>query len=246
MLEQTFNFGRAQELMAEGLRVCLPDWQDEFIFLVPGSSITVSEGRPLAAHLPVGAVVSYTAHYDKKTKQNTIMPWTPSQEELRRTDWKISKSSNTPKSASLESLRTVKGGINEEGWRRVFYLQVGDRISQQDMDTIAALFREATAHPEPVVIAALPPEVDMHMLVIPPGAVEPMMEVRRQEVSSRQALLSLIGSLTNIDYDPANNEELIEQALAAARLFPEYSDVIQLREYLATLGVADLNNQPLV
>ena len=86
------NFGDAAELLKAGKaarRLCWPS--TTFITLVPGSSITVSEGRPLAAVLPVGTRIEYLYHIDMvfKAPSGEIMmfPWVPDDESLLSGDW---------------------------------------------------------------------------------------------------------------------------------------------------------------
>ena len=86
------NFGDAAELLKAGKaarRLCWPS--TTFITLVPGSSITVSEGRPLAAVLPVGTRVTYRYHIDMVSKDPSgeivMFPWTACDESLLGDDW---------------------------------------------------------------------------------------------------------------------------------------------------------------
>ena len=86
------NFGYAAELLKAGKaarRLCWPS--TTFITLVPGSSITVSEGRPLAAVLPVGTRVTYRYHIDMVSKDPSgeivMFPWVQDNESMLASDW---------------------------------------------------------------------------------------------------------------------------------------------------------------
>lgn len=86
------NFGYAAELLKAGKsarRLCWPS--TTFITLVPGSTITVSEGRPLAAVLPVGTRIEYYYHIDMVSKapsgETMMFPWVPDDVSLLSGDW---------------------------------------------------------------------------------------------------------------------------------------------------------------
>ena len=85
------NFGQAIEALKAGKKVCRSGWNGKgmWLVLVPGSTITVTEGRPLAKLFPVGEVVSYQPHIDMKTAQNTVVPWLASQSDVLAEDWMI-------------------------------------------------------------------------------------------------------------------------------------------------------------
>lgn len=83
------DFGDALAALKKGRRVARSGWngRDMFLFLVPGSTFQVAEGRPMAKHWPVGATVEYHAHIDMKTAQGYVIPWLASQADLLDDDW---------------------------------------------------------------------------------------------------------------------------------------------------------------
>lgn len=87
------TFGLALEALKKGEKVARKGWSGKgmALFLTPGSQITVSKGRPLAAVFPVGAVVEYQPHIDMKTAQGSIVPWLCSQTDMLAEDWTIVK-----------------------------------------------------------------------------------------------------------------------------------------------------------
>jgi hypothetical protein len=92
-MEQTINltFEQALSALKANKRVCRQGWNGKgmFLYLVPGSTFQVSEGRQLAAHIPVGTTVNYHAHIDMKTAQGDHVPWLASQTDLLANDWCI-------------------------------------------------------------------------------------------------------------------------------------------------------------
>jgi hypothetical protein len=88
------NFGAALEALKQGKRVAREGWNGKamWLYLVPGSTFQVSEGKPLSAHLPVGETVQYHAHIDMKTAQGYHVPWLASQADLLSEDWQIVES----------------------------------------------------------------------------------------------------------------------------------------------------------
>ena len=85
------TFGQAIINLKDGKRVARAGWNGKgmFLFLVPGSRITVSEGRPLAAVFPVGAEVDYLPHIDMKTADGKVVPWLASQTDVLAEDWTV-------------------------------------------------------------------------------------------------------------------------------------------------------------
>lgn len=85
------DFSAALYELRAGNRVSRAGWNGKgmFLFLVPGSTITVAEGRPLAAAFPVGSTVTYHAHVDMKTAQGDVVPWLCSQTDLLAEDWGV-------------------------------------------------------------------------------------------------------------------------------------------------------------
>lgn len=87
------NFGEALDALKQGHQLTRSGWNgsDMWLFLVPGSTITVESGRPLGKAAPelVGRAVEYQPHIDMKTAQGTIVPWLASQSDLLAEDWAI-------------------------------------------------------------------------------------------------------------------------------------------------------------
>lgn len=83
------HFGKALEAMKQGYKVRRSGWNGKgmFIFLVPGSQITVAEGKPLAAAFPAGTEINYLPHIDMKTAQGDVVPWLASQTDILAVDW---------------------------------------------------------------------------------------------------------------------------------------------------------------
>lgn len=83
------SFSGALHELKQGKKVAREGWNGKgmFVFLVPGSTITVSEGRPLSAHMPVGSEVKYLPHIDMKTVDGAVVPWLASQTDLLAEDW---------------------------------------------------------------------------------------------------------------------------------------------------------------
>lgn len=85
------DFGTALELLRRGKRVCRVGWNGKgmFLFLVPGSEITVEADRPLGHANPslVGSKIEYRPHIDMKTAQGDVVPWVASQTDLLADDW---------------------------------------------------------------------------------------------------------------------------------------------------------------
>jgi hypothetical protein len=85
------SFGHAIEALKAGHRVARSGWNGKgmWLVLVPGSTITVTEGRPLAAHFPVGEQVEYLPHIDMKTADGKVVPWLASQTDVLANDWEV-------------------------------------------------------------------------------------------------------------------------------------------------------------
>lgn len=85
------NFGQALEGLKAGNRVARVGWNGRgmWLVLVPGSTITVSAGRPLGDAAPelVGESVEYRPHIDLKTVDDEIVPWVASQTDVLADDW---------------------------------------------------------------------------------------------------------------------------------------------------------------
>lgn len=86
-----FGFEVAIMALKNGKKVAREGWNGKgmWLYLVPGSTFQVAEGRPLAAHLPIGTTVNYHAHIDMKTAQDTHVPWLASQTDILAEDWAV-------------------------------------------------------------------------------------------------------------------------------------------------------------
>lgn len=83
------DFGAALDYLKHGYRLARKGWNaaNQWIALNPGSSIVVSEGRPLAAVFPVGTPLEIKPYLIIKTVQGSIVPWLASQTDLLAEDW---------------------------------------------------------------------------------------------------------------------------------------------------------------
>jgi len=85
------NFGHALMALHEGRRVARSGWngKNQFLFRVPGSTLIVGAGHPLAKAMPIGTRVECHPHIDIKSAQGTVAPWIASQTDLLSEDWVI-------------------------------------------------------------------------------------------------------------------------------------------------------------
>lgn len=87
------DFGEALHALKDGKRVALPGGRtDVWVFLVPGSEITVAADRPLGTAAPelVGQQVAYSAHIDIRCADGMIAPWGgPTMGNLFSDDWQV-------------------------------------------------------------------------------------------------------------------------------------------------------------
>lgn len=85
------TFGHALEALKSGHRVARSGWNGRgmWLSLVPGSTITVAEGRPLARVFTPGVNVEYLPHIDMYTVDGKMVPWLASQTDLLAADWMI-------------------------------------------------------------------------------------------------------------------------------------------------------------
>jgi hypothetical protein len=85
------DFGDALRALKAGRRVARSGWNGKnmWLTLVPGSRVTVQEGRPLAAVLPVGHAFDYLPHIDMWTAQGQLVPWLASQTDVLAEDWAV-------------------------------------------------------------------------------------------------------------------------------------------------------------
>jgi Protein of unknown function (DUF2829) len=89
--EGKLGFGFALAALESGKKVCRAGWNGKgmWLYLVPGSTFSVSEGRPLAAHLPVGEQVNYNPHIDMKAADGSYFAWNPNQLDMLAKDWQV-------------------------------------------------------------------------------------------------------------------------------------------------------------
>ena len=87
------DFSAALKGLRQGYKARRAGWNGKgmFIFLVPGSQITVAEGKPLAAAFPAGETVNYLPHIDMRTAQGDVVPWLASQTDILGVDWIVEK-----------------------------------------------------------------------------------------------------------------------------------------------------------
>lgn len=85
------DFGWALAQLRNGKAVHRKGWngRDMFLILIPGSTFTVTEGRPLAAHIPAGQEVQYLPHIDLRTVSGALVPWLAAQADMLGEDWEV-------------------------------------------------------------------------------------------------------------------------------------------------------------
>lgn len=80
-------YASALNLVKSGNVMRRKDWAaSEFVFLVPGSTFTVSR-QPLLGIFAEGTQIVYRSHIDKRNSDGTIGVWTPSNEDQLADDW---------------------------------------------------------------------------------------------------------------------------------------------------------------
>ena len=86
------HFGAALQSIKDGNLVRRRGWNGKgmFIFLVPGSTFSVSRA-PLLGIFPEGTVVNYHAHIDMRTATGEIVPWLCSQTDMLADDWEVAE-----------------------------------------------------------------------------------------------------------------------------------------------------------
>lgn len=84
--ETTFEY--ALIALKGGAKARRTGWnsQDQFIFLVPGSTFSVNRA-PLLGIYPEGTEITYQPHIDMRTAQGTVVPWLCSQTDMLADDW---------------------------------------------------------------------------------------------------------------------------------------------------------------
>jgi len=81
------GFGWALDEIKSGIKMRRLQWEDnEFVFLVPGSSFKVNRA-PLLGIYEEGTPINYQPHIDKCQSNGTITTWNPNNEELLSMDW---------------------------------------------------------------------------------------------------------------------------------------------------------------
>jgi hypothetical protein len=87
------DFCYALNALREGKKVERSGWNGKgiFLFLNPGSQITVSVGRPLAAALEIGTACEMLPYIMMKTAAPgvVLVPWLASQTDILADDWSI-------------------------------------------------------------------------------------------------------------------------------------------------------------
>lgn len=85
------NFGEALEALFDNKKVQRAGWNgtNQWIYIVPGSTFQVTEGRPLAAHLPVGETVNYRPHIDMRFQNGDHGVWSIAMGDVLANDWQI-------------------------------------------------------------------------------------------------------------------------------------------------------------
>src|SRR5688572_14373721 len=85
------GFDEALRYLKAGARVRRAGWNGKgmWLVLIPGSTFTVTEGRPMSAGFPVGASVDYLPHVDMKTADGKVVPWLCSQTDMLSEDWEL-------------------------------------------------------------------------------------------------------------------------------------------------------------
>ena len=85
------KFGETLELVKAGFRAERTGWNGKgmYIFYNPGSEVTVTEGRPLAAAYSPGTKVIMRPYIMMKTAdpELTLVPWLASQSDILADDW---------------------------------------------------------------------------------------------------------------------------------------------------------------
>lgn len=84
------NFGQALAALKDGRKLQRAGWNGKgmFVFLVPGSTFTVTR-PPLLGIYPEGTTIKYHAHIDMRTADGTIVPWLASQTDVLAEDWSL-------------------------------------------------------------------------------------------------------------------------------------------------------------
>ena len=82
------DFSVILKAIKNGKKASRKNWNNEFVYLVPGSTFKVSR-HPLLGVYPEGKEISYHPHIDKKNEDGTHSTWTPTQEDLMAENWEI-------------------------------------------------------------------------------------------------------------------------------------------------------------
>lgn len=82
------TFSEAITMLKAGRKVARRGWNGKgmFIFLVPGSTFSVSR-PPLLGIYPEGTEINYRPHIDMKDAEGKVVPWLASQTDVLAEDW---------------------------------------------------------------------------------------------------------------------------------------------------------------
>lgn len=85
------RFGPALDALRSGARIARSNDEGVWLVLVGGSTITVTEGRPLGDAAPelVGQQLQYRPHIDTVTIHGAVAPWAPAHADLLADDWLV-------------------------------------------------------------------------------------------------------------------------------------------------------------
>ena len=87
------NFSDALKRIKLGERLFRKGWngQNQFIFMVPGSTFEVNR-KPLLGIYPRGKQINYLPHIDIVTVNGSVVPWLASQGDIFAEDWAVRQS----------------------------------------------------------------------------------------------------------------------------------------------------------
>ncbi len=88
-IPKNLNFSQALECLKNNKKVARHHWANHmWLCLIPGSTFNVTEGRPLAVHIPVGTAVTYHPHIDLML-DGEMCPWDLNQHDVLANDWEV-------------------------------------------------------------------------------------------------------------------------------------------------------------
>jgi hypothetical protein len=110
------DFGWALAQLRAGRRVSRKGWNgpDQWLVLVPGSTITIEAHRPLGQAAPelVGHAAQYAPHIDIRTVQGTIVPWFASQTDALAEDWFVVPGETTEAERAAPTAAAERDGVD--------------------------------------------------------------------------------------------------------------------------------------